>query len=113
MDWEKIKKIDGHIHILPDDRVAEHIKYESENWSKADVDDYLPFMEKYNIERAIVVPINEGGTYYQNPSYTNKYLSRLMKKYPDKFICFADVINQGGYFSLDMPAIIEEAYNLV
>lgn len=78
---DKIKKIDGHIHILPDIKVAEQIKYGAKDWSKASVDDYIPFMDEYNIEKAIVVPINEGGTYFRNPKETNKYLSTLMEKY--------------------------------
>lgn len=80
-ELDKIKKIDGHIHILPDIKVAEQIKYGAKDWSKASVDDYIPFMDEYNIEKAIVVPINEGGTYFRNPKETNKYLSTLMEKY--------------------------------
>ncbi len=112
MNWEKIRKIDGHIHIIPDEKVAEHLKYDSKDWGQAGIDNYLPYMDKYNIEKAVVVPVNEGGLYYRDPSKTNKYLSTLMKKYPGKLICFADIINQGGYFSWDMPKIVEEAYNL-
>lgn len=63
MKWEDIKKIDSHIHIIPDDKAKEHLKYESEDWSKATLDNYLPYKEKYNIEKAVIVPINEGGTY--------------------------------------------------
>lgn len=112
MKWEDIKKIDSHIHIIPDDKAKEHLKYESEDWSKATLDNYLPYKEKYNIEKAVIVPINEGGTYFNDSRETNKYLSKLINKYPDKCICFADVLNHGGYFATDMPKVIEEAYNL-
>lgn len=53
MKWQDIKKIDSHIHIIPDDKAKEHLKYGSEDWSKATLDNYLPYMENIILKKQL------------------------------------------------------------
>ncbi|QSX04674.1 amidohydrolase [Sedimentibacter sp. zth1] len=109
MDWKKIKKIDGHMHLLPPESLKLKKQYEPETWGHADVEEFLDIMKEYNVEKSIVVPINEGGTYYWDANKTNEWLGNLMKNYPNKFIAFADVLSSGGYFYDMGPWWLEKA----
>lgn len=108
MDWRKIKKIDAHVHLLPPHSLKEKKICDPNCWGKADIDEYLKLMEKYNIEKAILVPINEPYTYFENPIDTNKWLQSIKEKYNDKFFAFSDVVNK-GYFNEFGPFWLEKA----
>lgn len=115
MDWRKIKKIDAHVHILPDDRLKLWKEYPEDAWSHADVHEYLRIMDEYNVEKAVLLPINDGRTYYEHADDTNRWFGEMQRKYPDKFVAFADVLKEGAYFYEDSPNILEDAvvkYNL-
>lgn len=91
-DWKKIKKIDAHIHIIPD--VVHEANPDAEDeWVYADHTKYLKLMEKYNIEQAIIMPLND--PYLMSMEFAvdavNKNLKELVDKYPDKFCAMADV----------------------
>lgn len=109
MDWKKIKKIDAHVHVLPNERLELFKQYPDDPWSHADIEEYLKIMEEYNVEKAILVPTNDGRMYYEHASDTNKWFGEIQKQYPDKFYCFADVLKEGAYFYEDTPYILEEA----
>ncbi|MCM1298386.1 MAG: amidohydrolase [Firmicutes bacterium] len=108
-DWKEIRKTDAHVHLLPEESLAVKKECDPDCWGHADPDEYLELMEEYNIAKAVLVPINEQFTYCREVSDTNKWLGDMTKKYPDKFMAFADVVNNGGYFALDMPFVIREA----
>ncbi|SFQ44183.1 Amidohydrolase [Lachnospiraceae bacterium XBB1006] len=110
MDWRKIKKIDAHVHILPPEMVRMYRESEPDNpWAHADIEEYLKRMEKYNIEKAVIVPNNDGRMYYPKAEDTNRWLGEIVKKYPDKFWAFADVRKEASYFMEDSPYVLEEA----
>ena len=57
-NWKNIKKIDAHIHIIPD--VVHEANLDSEDeWVYADQSKYLNLMKEYNIEQAIIMPLND------------------------------------------------------
>lgn len=91
-DWKTIKKIDAHIHIIPD--VVHEANPDAEDeWIYADQTKYIKLMEKYNIEQAIIMPLND--PYLMSMEFTvdavNKNLKELVHKYPDKFYAMADI----------------------
>lgn len=63
---ENVKKIDAHIHILPEEKRLEFIKYQGEEctWAKADIETYINLMDEYNIDKAILQPTNDMYMYY-------------------------------------------------
>ena len=91
-DWRLIKKIDAHIHIIPDD-VHEANPDAEDEWVYADQVKYLELMEKYNIEQAIIMPLND--SYLMSMEFAvdavNKNLKELVDKYPNKFYAMADI----------------------
>ena len=91
-DWKKIKKIDAHIHIIPDVVHIANPDAEDE-WVYADQAKYLELMEKYNIEQAIIMPLND--PYLMSMEFTvdavNKNLKELVDKYLNKFYAMADI----------------------
>ena len=68
-------------------------------------------MEKYNVEKTVIVPNNDGRMYYPKADDTNRWLGELQKKYPDLFFAFADVRKEGSYFMEDSPYVLEDAIN--
>lgn len=109
MDWKKIKKIDAHVHLLPPDRLALFQEAPDDPWAHADLDAYLKIMEQYNIEKAVLLPLNDGRTYYERANDTNRWLGQVQQQYPDKFFAFADVLKEGAYFFEDTPYVLEDA----
>ena len=109
MDWKKIRKMDAHVHLLPETTLAWMREEDPECWGKAEEERYLQIMKEYNVHRAVLVPINDCGTFFNDPDETNSWLGGMMKKYPDKFIAFADVVNAGGYFHEMAPYWLEQA----
>lgn len=113
-DWRKIKKIDAHIHIIPD--VVHKANPDSEDeWVYADQTKYLKLMEKYNIEQAVIMPLND--PYLMSMEFTvdavNKNLKELVDKYPDKFFAMAD-IDVSNYIEVSKTSLIKaiEEYKL-
>lgn len=109
MDWKTIKKIDAHVHILPKERLELFKSNPDEPWAHAEMEEYLKIMEEYHVERAIIVPTNDGRLYYDTASKTNQWLGELQKQYPNKLYGFADILKEGAYFYEDTPYILEEA----
>ncbi len=109
MDWRKIPKIDAHIHILPPDRLNLFRQSPENPWAHADIDEFLRIMDMYNVKKAILMPINDGRTYYSDADQTNRWLGEIQKQYPGKFYAFADVLKEGSYFYEDTPYILEQA----
>ncbi len=114
MDWKKLKKIDAHVHLLPKDCLKKQTDAQ-DSWANASVEEYSKIMQEYNIEKAILLPINDGWTFYSNVEKTNEWLSNTTKNNPNKFIAFADVLSAGGYFAESSPNLLEKSikkYNL-
>lgn len=111
MSWRTCKKIDAHVHVLPDARAAEFLANEGPGapWARCGVDDCLRRMDRYGIERALLVPNNDQYLYDQDPNETNRFLGNVVKGHPDRFWAFADVTASGAYFIEQTPYILERA----
>lgn len=109
MDWKKIRKLDAHVHILPEETLVWKRQEDPGCWGMAEEARFLRLMEENNVEKAVLVPINDAGTYFADPDRTNAWMGELVKKHPDKFIAFADVVNAGGYFHEMAPYWLERA----
>ena len=58
VDWRTIKKIDAHIHILPD-AVHEANPDSEDAWVYADLHKYHTRMDGLGIEKAVIMPLND------------------------------------------------------
>ena len=92
VDWRTIKKIDAHIHILPDD-VHEANPDSEDVWVYADLHKYRPMMDSLCIERAVIMPFND--PWLMSMEFTidavHKNLYEMKQRYPGKFYAFADM----------------------
>lgn len=94
LDWSKLKKIDAHIHILPD--CVHEMNPDSdpeESWTYAKIDDYIKIMDLFHIEKAIIMPLND--PYLMSTNFTisavHKNLFDMKRRYPHRFYAFADI----------------------
>lgn len=91
-DWRTIKKIDGHIHILPDD-VHEENPDSEDAWLHTDLNKYREMMDTLCIERAVIMPFND--PWLMSMEFTvdavHKNLYEMKQRYPGKFYAFADI----------------------
>lgn len=92
VDWRTIKKIDAHIHILPDD--VHEANPESEDvWVHADLHKYWTMMDSHGIEKAVIMPLND--PWLMSMEFTidavHKNLYEMKRCYPGKFYAFADI----------------------
>ena len=92
VDWRTIKKIDAHIHILPDD--VHEANPESEDvWVYADLHKYREMMDTLGIEKAVIMPLND--PWLMSMEFTidavHKNLYEMKLRYPGKFYAFADI----------------------
>ena len=92
VDWRTLKKVDAHIHILPD-AVHKANPDSGDVWAYADLHKYRQMMDALNIERAVIMPLNDPWLLSMEftVSAVHKNLSALKRRYPGKFYAFADV----------------------
>ena len=93
LDWRMIKKIDAHIHILPDD-VHEANPDSEDAWvHAADLHKYCKMMDELGIEKAVIMPFND--PFLMSMEFTipavHKNLYDMKQRYPGKFYAFADI----------------------
>lgn len=92
VDWRTLKKIDAHIHILPD-AVHDANPDSDDIWVYADLHKYRQMMDALNIEKAIIMPLND--PWLMSMEFTisavHKNLYNMKQRYPGKFYAFADV----------------------
>lgn len=92
LDWRTIKKIDAHIHILPD-TVHEANPESDDVWVCADLHKYHTMMDRLGIEKAVIMPLND--PWLMSMEFTidavHKNLSEMKQRYPGKFYAFADI----------------------
>ena len=90
--WRTIKKIDAHIHILPDE-VHEANPDSEDAWLRTDLNKYREMMDVLNIEKAIIMPFND--PWLMSMEFTidavHKNLYEMKQRYPGKFYAFADI----------------------
>ena len=57
-DWKQLKKIDAHIHIIPDE--VHRANPDAEDvWAYADLERYRAVMEENHVEKAVIMPLND------------------------------------------------------
>lgn len=92
VDWKILKKIDAHIHIIPD-AVHEATPNSDDVWVYADLRKYRQRMNELGIEKAVIMPLND--PWLMSMEFTidavHKNLSEMKRRYPGKFYAFADV----------------------
>ena len=93
IDWRTIKKIDAHIHILPDD-VHEANPDSEDAWvHAADLHKYRRMMDELGIEKAVIMPFND--PWLMSMDFTidavHKNLYDMKQRYPEMFYAFADI----------------------
>lgn len=91
-DWRILKKIDAHIHILPD-AVHEANPDSDDVWVYADIHKYHSMMDALNIEKAVIMPFNDPMLMSMEftISAVHKNLYDMKQRYPGKFYAFADI----------------------
>lgn len=91
-NWKTLKKIDSHIHILPD-AVHEANPDSQDVWVSANIHNYQEIMAEHNIEKAVIMPLND--PWLMSMEFTvdavHQNLADMKKRYPGKFYAFADV----------------------
>ena len=92
VDWKTIKKIDAHIHILPD-AVHEANPDSEDVWVYADLHKYREMMDTLGIEKAVIMPLND--PWLMSMEFTidavHKNLYDMKQRYPGRFYAFADI----------------------
>ena len=92
VDWRELKKIDAHIHVLPD-AVHEANPDSEDAWLHADLRQYREMMDALNIEKAVIMPLND--PWLMSMEFTisavHQNLYDMKQRYPGKFYAFADV----------------------
>lgn len=104
VDWRTLKKVDAHIHILPD-AVHEANPDSDDVWVYADLNQYHSMMDALNIEKAVIMPLND--PWLMSMEFTisdvHKNLYKMKQRYPGKFYAFADIDTR------NVPAVSVEA----
>lgn len=114
VDWKTLKKIDAHIHILPD-TVHEANPDSEDAWVYADLDKYQTKMDTLGIQKAVIMPLND--PWLMSMEFTvdavHKNLFAMKQRYPGRFYAFADVDTRNT--SMESVEAIRQAiekYNL-
>ena len=91
-NWKTLKKIDAHIHILPDE-VHKANPDSGDVWGYADLHKYVEMMDRLRIEKAVIMPLND--PWLMSMEFTvdsaHKNLGAMKAQYPGKFYAFADI----------------------
>ena len=91
-DWRSLKKIDAHVHILPD---AVHKANEGckDAWLRTDLHQYTGMMDALHIEKAVIMPLND--PWLMSMEFTvdavHRNLQHMKRAYPGRFYAFADI----------------------
>lgn len=92
INWKALKKIDAHIHILPDE-VHEANPDSEDVWLFTDIHQYNAMMDNLGIEKAVIMPLND--PWLMSMEFTvdavHKNLYEMKQQYPGRFYAFADI----------------------
>ncbi len=93
MDWRTVEKIDAHIHILPDAVIAANQGVDDPYVLAGGIDECVQLMDKHNIGKAIIMPFNDPFLMSMefNISAVHQNLMDFGKRYPGRFLLFADI----------------------
>ena len=92
INWKLLKKIDAHIHILPDE-VHEANPDSEDMWVYADLYKYSAMMDTLGIEKAVIMPLND--PWLMSMEFTidavHRNLYEMKQQYPGRFFAFTDI----------------------
>jgi len=92
VDWKTIKKIDAHVHILPD-TVHEANPDSEDTWLHTGLNKYREMMDALHIEKTVIMPFND--PWLMSMEFTidavHKNLYDMKQRYHGKFYAFADI----------------------
>ena len=92
INWKTLKKIDAHIHILPDE-VHKANPSSEDVWLLTDLHQYTAMMCSLGIEKAVIMPLND--PWLMSMEFTvdavHKNLYEMKQQYPGRFYAFADI----------------------
>lgn len=85
--WEKVRKFNAHVHVIPEEKRQELISNYRDfaPWSKANIDILLKNMDKFNIEKALLLPINDSRAFY-DMTQTNEFIANMVKKHQINYL---------------------------
>lgn len=90
--WESLRKIDVHIHILPD-AVHEANPDSDDAWLCTDIHEYCARMDSLHIEKAVIMPLND--PWLMSMEFTvdavHRNLRDMKNACPGRFYAFADI----------------------
>ena len=92
VNWRTLKKLDAHVHILPD---AVHAANPDSDdvWVSADLRQYVQIMCENQIEQAVIMPFND--PFLMSVEFTahavHRNLAEMKRRYPGRFYAFADI----------------------
>ena len=92
INWKTLKKIDAHIHILPDE--VHQANPDSEDvWLFTNLHQYAAMMDSLGIEKAVIMPLND--PWLMSMEFTidavHRNLYEMKQQYPGRFYAFADI----------------------
>lgn len=92
MDWRQLRKIDAHVHLLPEEVHRANAGVENE-FSAATAEGHTEWMERFQVEKAILMPFNDPSLLSAGSTVAavHENLRQLCERYPGKYIAFADI----------------------
>ena len=92
INWKTLKKIDAHIHILPDE-VHEANPGSEDAWLVTGLHQYATMMDNLGIEKAVIMPLND--PWLMSMEFTvdavHRNLYDMKQQYTGSFYAFADI----------------------
>lgn len=92
MDWRELSKIDAHIHLLPRE-VHDANPGEDDEFSHAKQETHVALMERYHIERAVIMTFND--PFLLSMDFTvdavHQNLARMCAAAPERYAAAADI----------------------
>ena len=92
INWKTLKKIDAHIHILPEE-VHQANPGSEDAWLVTGLHQYATMMDNLGIEKAVIMPLND--PWLMSMEFTvdavHKNLYEMKQQYPGRFFAFADI----------------------
>lgn len=91
-DWRRIRKIDAHVHLLPKE-VLDADPDSGDEFSRAREADLLSIMDRYCIDRAVIMTFND--PFLMSMEFSagavHRNLKGICSRYPGRFAAFADI----------------------
>lgn len=104
MNWKGLVKFDAHVHVAELFGACER----DEKLANADIDVLLKAMDSNNIEKALLLPINNSRLFYDMRE-ANEFMAMIKQKAPDRLFAFADLSIKDSQSLYETPVELEYA----